>query len=305
MAAMSAVIGFLLACTLLIPAVIGIYVWRDASRRDMNPILWTVVSAAAPACSGLLIYLLVRGRSGLLECPVCKAEVKGQDTACPSCGAVFRPTCASCGCPLQENWTVCPVCAMPFEQSHIERVVPIRRKDRVLRKLLLFLLLVPVVFFLLLLIVNLSVSETYRFSSGMSSYTEEDMAHYREMPGVWEWLEESRQKDPEGIYVLRWREETEEGKKTVYLIYRPSAGYMRTVNNHMRDGWFQDVEEISFEDTDDPAWDHAYFPLTCVTDQCSEYTGLAVFVNGEQVPYERKDIDFDPTLDKYWIHTEE
>lgn len=100
-------------------------------------------SPAAPAYTGFLIYLLVRGRYDRFVCPACGEEVKRQDTACQACGAVFRLTCAACDYPLQEEWTVCPVCALPFEKERVRLTAPVRRKDRVLWKLLLVLLLTP------------------------------------------------------------------------------------------------------------------------------------------------------------------
>ena len=40
---------------------IGVYVYRDAERRDMNGLLWALVAVFVPSLIGLIIYLLVRG----------------------------------------------------------------------------------------------------------------------------------------------------------------------------------------------------------------------------------------------------
>ena len=45
---------------LLIPILIGVYVYRDAKRRQMNAVAWTAIAVLAPTFIGLIIYLLVR-----------------------------------------------------------------------------------------------------------------------------------------------------------------------------------------------------------------------------------------------------
>ena len=45
---------------LALPIMIGVYVYRDANRRGMNAILWTLVAVFAPSLIGLIIYLLKR-----------------------------------------------------------------------------------------------------------------------------------------------------------------------------------------------------------------------------------------------------
>ena len=44
-----------------IPILIGVFVYRDAARRqDCSPILWALVAALVPAYIGLIVYLIVR-----------------------------------------------------------------------------------------------------------------------------------------------------------------------------------------------------------------------------------------------------
>lgn len=43
-----------------VPIIIGIFVYRDAKKRDTNPLLWAIVSALTPSFIGLIVYLIVR-----------------------------------------------------------------------------------------------------------------------------------------------------------------------------------------------------------------------------------------------------
>ena len=45
---------------LLVPILIGVYVYRDANRRGMNAVMWTLIALIAPSLLGFIIYLLVR-----------------------------------------------------------------------------------------------------------------------------------------------------------------------------------------------------------------------------------------------------
>ena len=86
----------------LLPILIGVYVYRDASRRGMNAVLWTLIAILAPSLIGFIIYLLVRGNYSNLKCPRCEATVSEQFVVCPKCGATyhtkFNPSTAGENC---------------------------------------------------------------------------------------------------------------------------------------------------------------------------------------------------------------
>ena len=288
---------------LLLLAVIGIYVYRDAAGRKLNPVLWTVVSVTAPAFAGFIIYLLVRGKDPYLECASCGAEVEPSFAVCPACGARLKNLCLSCGFPAEEGWIVCPMCAETLGKDGGQITPPVRKKDRALWRVLLLVFLIPALLFVLLCILNLSAPPAGPVSSSLKSYDEEQTERYREVPEIWDWLQNSRQEDPQGIYVLHYQEKVrEEGaavrKKTVYLIYRPSAGYMKEIRETQEESSRSSTGRvIAFEDTFDPRWSHAYFPLTCYTYVGDSFQELKLTVDGRSVDYELQEIGFDPSLD--------
>lgn len=55
--------------------VIGVFVYRDASKRRMNKVLWALVAALTPAFVGLIIYLIVRESGSGLQCPGWQANL--------------------------------------------------------------------------------------------------------------------------------------------------------------------------------------------------------------------------------------
>ena len=98
----SAMLGILfllpvLALLLAVPVLIGVYVYRDASRRGMNAALWTLASAVVPMFAGFILYLLIRGGHPDLRCPRCGSFVGEAYTVCPSCGARLKCVCPACG----------------------------------------------------------------------------------------------------------------------------------------------------------------------------------------------------------------
>lgn len=58
-----------LVLIILLPFIVGFFVYRDARQRNMNAILWALVAALAPAFIGLIVYLLVRGNYMNLQMP--------------------------------------------------------------------------------------------------------------------------------------------------------------------------------------------------------------------------------------------
>jgi len=263
----------------------------------MNVLLWTLVAVVTPVFVGLIIYLLVRGSYSDLECPVCKGDVTGEYAVCPNCGARLKKVCTVCGYPTEEGWSVCPRCAAPLGGETAEVMPPVHKKDKALWKLLLAVVLIPVLLFAILL---LNVSVSYKgggnSASRISSYTPEDMEQYRELPEIWDWIAECQEKDPEGIYVLHYQEDLGAQKGSVYLIYRPSAGNEKSVQKTTDESWFGSTTVLSFEDIDDPAWNHTYHPMTYSSDYSDEFLGLTILVNGKKMDYELTEIGFDPAL---------
>jgi hypothetical protein len=89
------------------------YVYRDAKRRDMNPVLWTLlVLILSPAYGviGLIIYLLVREPLPF-TCPKCAATVSARFNFCPNCKCNLRPACPHCQHEVADTDKFCPYCA--------------------------------------------------------------------------------------------------------------------------------------------------------------------------------------------------
>ncbi len=92
-----------LALIIILPFIVGFFVYRDARQRDMNALLWAFVAALVPAFMGLIIYFLVRGNYANLRCPQCGTPVKESFTVCPKCGAKRRPSCPNCKAPVESD----------------------------------------------------------------------------------------------------------------------------------------------------------------------------------------------------------
>lgn len=54
------IIPIVILFTIGLPVFIGVFVYKDAKKRDTNALLWALVSAFTPSFIGLIIYLIVR-----------------------------------------------------------------------------------------------------------------------------------------------------------------------------------------------------------------------------------------------------
>jgi hypothetical protein len=62
------------------------YVYADARRRAMPPILWTLAAILFPNLLGFLLYYLLRKPLGL-PCIHCGQPITADQFFCPSCGS--------------------------------------------------------------------------------------------------------------------------------------------------------------------------------------------------------------------------
>lgn len=71
---------FLFVFVLGVPIVIGVFVYKDAIKRETNPWLWTIVAALTPSFIGLIVYLIVRNDYPLKGTNNFNYQTSGQDT---------------------------------------------------------------------------------------------------------------------------------------------------------------------------------------------------------------------------------
>lgn len=147
------ILVFILALILglAVPAIIGVYVYRDAKQRNMNPALWTLLAVFAPGFIGLIIYLVARADRTPLVCPNCGYSVNEGFSVCPECGFSLKNKCPRCAMPLEYDWNVCPNCSNPVPQE-MKANPPVRvHKDKGIGKILILVILVPLVLCALLI----------------------------------------------------------------------------------------------------------------------------------------------------------
>ena len=219
---------------LTIPALVGVYVYRDARRRGMSAPLWTLVAVLAPALVGFIIYLLVRKGYSDLECPRCGAPVTEQYVVCPQCGAKLRPACPGCAAPVEPDWRVCPRCAAPLDGVQMDAAPPRRRQDRALNKILIAILVVPV----LLILFSIGSIIVYQTGApGSVSLQELTFDQYdQQQPSevvrgaVHRWLDQLEGRE-DRAYALRYElpGEYDYENKTYFLVYVPAGGRQSNV----------------------------------------------------------------------------
>lgn len=205
-----------LAILIVVPILVGVYVFRDASRRGMNAALWTLIAVLVPILVGFIIYLLVRGNYPDLKCPQCGTPVRESYVSCPQCGARLKASCPSCSAPVEPDWKVCPRCASPLSQDSSNIQTPVRKKDRGLGVVLAVVILVP----LALLLFSLFSFTALAPSSGGGSVTTLFVDEYLAMtdnPEIKAWLENCGD-DDNTAYVLRHQISDTDLE---YLIYMP------------------------------------------------------------------------------------
>ena len=130
---------------LAVPICIGVFVYRDAKTRGMEPILWALVAALVPSFIGLIIYLIVRSSHSAYHCANCGAAVEESFAVCPQCGTELKMRCPSCGRYVQPDWRLCADCGAELTPA----AAPLRIEQQSNNKILWIVLVIAAVVLLL------------------------------------------------------------------------------------------------------------------------------------------------------------
>lgn len=85
------------------------YIYGDAKRRGMRPVLWLLLGLFIPNAIGVILYFILR-QPIQTHCPTCGASNPPGFAFCASCGGVLRQSCPSCKNGVEANWSHCPRC---------------------------------------------------------------------------------------------------------------------------------------------------------------------------------------------------
>jgi len=130
-----------LAFIAAVPIIVGVYVYKDAKRRNMDAALWTVVAVLVPGLVGLIIYLIVRGNHSDVICPACEKESSNTYVRCPHCGNPLKACCKNCNAVIDPSWKLCPQCGTEIHEEDFAQVmIPKPRKDKGIRVLVIILI---------------------------------------------------------------------------------------------------------------------------------------------------------------------
>lgn len=281
---------------LILWALIGVYVYRDAKRRGMNAVLWTLIAIIAPALIGFIIYLLIRNSYSDLECPRCAAPVTEQYVACPQCGARLRPSCPSCSAPVEEDWKVCPRCAAPLDGVLDGVTPPRRRQDKGLKKILIAVIAAPVLL-IILTVLGLVMFQTTG-GTGTASLLEVTFDEYdQQQPSetvknaVHSWLDGLEVRE-DRAYALRYDyyDELAAVNKHYFLIYVPDGGGQSQFSIGLGSGLFGTTLNLDLERTGDSG------SLLCAEVRGKERPPrLEITLGGKRVPCQVSVRDYNPT----------
>lgn len=228
---------------LVIPILMGIYVYRDASGRGMNAALWTLLCLLAPGFIGLIIYLIVRSEHNDLRCRACSKPVKTSFAVCPYCGASLKEHCPNCGFTLQPEWFNCPDCGeiIPIELRGDDKSV--KKKDKGLKWLLIAVIIIPLALCVLMFLALCGFTAVGgSYSSASSTLMSADYRDEVHSEYINSWIDECDAAGP-GAYILRAEEKSyfeSDEVVTAFLLYCNNGYSVDYVTSHMG-GWFTDA----------------------------------------------------------------
>lgn len=116
-------IGILTAVYVLL---IG-YINRDAGRRGMSRLLWTLVAIFVPNALGILLYFILR-KPRLVSCPQCGTHVEPGFGFCPKCCFRLQPVCPHCQ-RVQHGDVYCPYCGGALDATVRDGPSPVKGSD--------------------------------------------------------------------------------------------------------------------------------------------------------------------------------
>ncbi len=94
------------------------YINRDAKRRGMSPVLWTIVAILIPNLLGILLYFVLR--QPLRDaCPQCGNAVQPGFNFCPRCSYKLSPSCPQCQRLVGVNDVYCPYCGTSLRKEAV------------------------------------------------------------------------------------------------------------------------------------------------------------------------------------------
>jgi RNA polymerase subunit RPABC4/transcription elongation factor Spt4 len=99
------VAGTAITCYILL---IG-YVNRDAGRRGMSRLAWTLLAIFIPNALGIVLYFVLR-KPRTLNCPQCSAVVEPGFGFCPRCRCRLNAVCPQCQRGVNAGDKFCPYC---------------------------------------------------------------------------------------------------------------------------------------------------------------------------------------------------
>jgi RNA polymerase subunit RPABC4/transcription elongation factor Spt4 len=112
--------GTALACYILL---IG-YINRDAGRRGMSRLAWTLLAIFIPNALGIVLYFVLR-KPRPPNCPQCSAVIEPGFGFCPRCRYRLTPVCPQCQRGVHEGDKFCPYCGRDLEASGNTVSVPV------------------------------------------------------------------------------------------------------------------------------------------------------------------------------------
>ncbi|MDL2257843.1 zinc ribbon domain-containing protein [Eubacteriales bacterium OttesenSCG-928-K08] len=141
---------FLLA--MVLPLLLGLFVYRDAKSRGMNALLWAFIAALAPSLVGVIVYLVLRQKNEPFACAHCGQHVQSDFSSCPYCGTQLKYACTRCGNPVDGTWKFCTCCGEMQPEGRPAGMREIKTESRNMKILLACLISIPVLMMLLVLL---------------------------------------------------------------------------------------------------------------------------------------------------------